>query len=88
MSRKLVAYFSASGVTVKLAETLAEAIGADIFEIRPEIPYSRADLDYNGPPVKTTDRKKCVNQDLPNLTLSRPEPPLSDKRRVSRRAAV
>ena len=33
MSKKLVAYFSASGVTAKVAETLAEAIGADIFEM-------------------------------------------------------
>lgn len=33
MSRKLVAYFSASGVTAKIAETLAEAIGADIYQI-------------------------------------------------------
>ena len=36
MSKKLVAYFSASGVTAKVAETLAEAIGADIFEIEPK----------------------------------------------------
>ena len=36
MSNKLVAYFSASGVTAKVAETLAEAIGADIFEIEPK----------------------------------------------------
>lgn len=33
--KKLVAYFSASGVTKKTAETLAEAIGADLFEIKP-----------------------------------------------------
>ena len=46
MSRKLVAYFSASGETAKLAETLAEAVGADIFEIRPEVPYTPADLDW------------------------------------------
>ncbi len=46
MSRKLVAYFSASGVTAKVAETLAEAIGADIYEIEPEVPYTRADLDW------------------------------------------
>lgn len=46
MGRKLVAYFSASGVTAKVAETLAEAIGADIFEIEPEIPYSAKDLDW------------------------------------------
>ena len=46
MSRKLVAYFSASGVTAKVAETLAEAIGADIYEIEPAVPYSKADLDW------------------------------------------
>ena len=47
MSRKLVAYFSASGVTAKVAETLAEAIGADIYEIEPEVAYtkSRSGLD-------------------------------------------
>ena len=46
MGRKLVAYFSASGVTAKVAETLAEAIGADIYEIAPEVPYTKADLDW------------------------------------------
>lgn len=46
MSRKLVAYFSASGTTAKVAETLAEAIGADIYEIEPAVPYSKADLDW------------------------------------------
>lgn len=45
MNKTLVAYFSADGVTGKLAENLAEAIGADIFEIEPEEPYTRADLD-------------------------------------------
>lgn len=44
---------------------------------------------YNGPLVKTTCRKKCVNQDLAILILSRPEPPLNrlDDRRASRREA-
>ena len=46
MSNKLVAYFSASGVTAKVAETLAEAIGADIFEIEPKVPYTKADLNW------------------------------------------
>ena len=46
MSKKLVAYFSASGVTAKVAETLAEAIGANIFEIEPKVPYTEADLDW------------------------------------------
>ena len=40
MSKRLVAYFSASGVTAKVAENLADAIGADIFEIQPEVPYT------------------------------------------------
>ena len=46
MSNKLVAYFSASGVTAKVAETLAEAIGADICEIEPKVPYTEADLNW------------------------------------------
>ncbi|MBR2894050.1 MAG: flavodoxin, partial [Oscillospiraceae bacterium] len=46
MSRKLVAYFSASGITAKVAENLAETIGADIFEIKPATPYTKADLDW------------------------------------------
>lgn len=47
MSRKmLVAYFSASGVTAKAAWKLSEAIGADLYEIKPEVPYSSADLDW------------------------------------------
>lgn len=46
MSKKLVAYFSASGVTKAVAERLAKAIGADLFEIKPKTPYTRADLDW------------------------------------------
>ena len=46
MSRKIVAYFSASGVTAKVAESLSEAIGADLYEIEPEVPYTKADLDW------------------------------------------
>lgn len=46
MSRKLVAYFSASGVTAKVADMLADAVGADIYEIRPEVPYTKADLNW------------------------------------------
>jgi len=47
MSRKLVAYFSASGVTAELAKTLAEAAGADLYEIKPEVLYTKADLNWN-----------------------------------------
>ena len=46
MNRKLVAYFSASGVTAKVAEMLADAVGADIYEIRPAVPYTKADLNW------------------------------------------
>ena len=46
MSKRLVAYFSASGVTAKVAEMLADAVGADIHEIRPKVPYTKADLNW------------------------------------------
>ena len=46
MTKVLVSYFSASGVTAKLAEDLAKAIGADVFEIEPEEKYTDADLDW------------------------------------------
>ena len=42
----LVTYFSASGVTKGVAEKVANALDADIFEIAPETPYTAADLDY------------------------------------------
>ena len=47
MSNKLVAYFSASGVTGSVAQKLAEAVGADLYEIKPAVPYTRADLNWN-----------------------------------------
>ena len=46
MSRCLVTYFSASGITAKLAESLSDAIGADLFEIVPKVRYTKADLDW------------------------------------------
>lgn len=46
MSKILVAYFSASGVTAKVAKTLAKAAGADLYEIKPEVPYTQADLNW------------------------------------------
>ena len=45
MSKTLVAYFSASGVTARLANTLAEAVGGDLYEIRPTVPYANAELN-------------------------------------------
>ena len=46
MSQTLVAYFSASGVTANAAKILAKAAGADLYEIKPEVPYTRADLNW------------------------------------------
>ena len=46
MSKKLVAYFSASGTTANVAKSLASAAGADLYEIRPAVPYTRADLNW------------------------------------------
>ncbi len=46
MSKKLVAYFSASGTTAGVAKNLAKAAGADLYEIKPETPYTRADLNW------------------------------------------
>jgi len=54
MSRKLVAYFSAGGVTAKAAGVLAEAAGADLYEIRPQIPYTREDLDWMDKKARST----------------------------------
>lgn len=45
MSKKLVAYFSASGVTANAAKTLAEAADADLYEIKPQVPYTKEDLN-------------------------------------------
>ena len=46
MARKLVAYFSATGVTAKVAELIADAAGADVYQIQPEVPYTAADLNW------------------------------------------
>ena len=42
----LVAYFSASGTTAKAAKALAKATGAELYEIKPAVPYTRADLNW------------------------------------------
>ena len=46
MARKLVASFSASGVTAKVAELVADAAGADVYQIQPEVAYTQADLNW------------------------------------------
>lgn len=46
MHKKLVAYFSASGTTKKVAEVIAEVAAADLYEITPKTPYTSADLNW------------------------------------------
>lgn len=65
MSKKLVAYFSASGVTAKVAERLSESIGADLHEITPKVRYTDADLDWR-------DKTSRSSIEMSNPT-SRPE---------------
>ena len=54
MSKKLIAYFSASGVTKKAAAALAKATGADLHEIVPQVPYTKADLDWQDKQSRST----------------------------------
>lgn len=63
-SKKLVACFSASGVTKAVAVRLAKAADADFFEIKPAVPYTRADLDW-------TNRKSRSSLEM-NDPASRP----------------
>ena len=63
--KKLVVYFSASGVTKNAAEKLAKAAGADIFELRPTVPYTRADLNW-------MDKNSRSSKEM-NDAASRPE---------------
>lgn len=65
MSKKLVTYFSASGVTKAVAEKLAEAVKADIFEISPKELYTEADLDWR-------DKQSRSSVEMANLEY-RPE---------------
>ena len=58
MSKVLVAYFSASGVTKKLATNLAEATGGDLFEIVPEELYTKADLNWINPKSRSSVEMK------------------------------
>ena len=54
MSKKLVTYFSATGTTANVAAMLADAVGADIHEIRPKFPYSKADLNWMNKQSRST----------------------------------
>ena len=73
MSKKLAAYFSASGVTAKAAKTLAEAAGADLYEIKPAVPYTSQDLNWmdkkSRSSVEMNDpaSRPAISGDLPDM---------------------
>ena len=69
MSKKIVAFFSASGATRKLAKNLSEVAGADIYEIKPAVTYTGKDLNWN-------DKNSRSSVEMQNPD-SRPE--LADK---------
>ncbi|OUO91625.1 flavodoxin [Cloacibacillus sp. An23] len=71
--KKLVAYFSASGVTREAARRVAQAAGADLFEIKPVEPYSHADLDWTNKKSRSTlemndpASRPATAEKLPNM---------------------
>ena len=73
MSKKLVAYFSASGTTKEAAERLAKAAGADLFEIKPAIPYTSADLNWMDKESRSSvemndpDSRLEIAETMPNM---------------------
>ncbi len=73
MTKTLVAYFSASGVTEKTAERLASVLNADLFEIKPEVPYTEADLDWTDKKSRSTiemkdpDSRPAIAEKLDNM---------------------
>ena len=62
--KKLVAYFSAEGPTKKVAERLSEALDADIFEIKPQVPYTAADIRWTNP-LARCNKEKMGKKDVP-----------------------
>ena len=54
MSKFLVAYFSATGVTKEVAENIKDVLGADIYEIKPKVPYTNPDLNWMDKQSRTT----------------------------------
>ena len=74
MKKSLVAYFSASGVTAQLAKRLAQTVGADTFEIIPQVLYTQADLDWTDKTSRSTLEMKDKNCRPP---LAHPAPDIS-----------
>lgn len=74
MAKTLVLYFSVTNTTKKMAEAVAQQLGADIAEIHPEQPYTSADLDWHDEQSRTTveqhqhGQKVAIKDDLPDIS--------------------
>lgn len=64
MSKILVTYFSVQGTTAQIAKGVAEHLGADLFEIKPEKPYSEADIKWTNP-LSRCNKEKIGKKDVP-----------------------
>ena len=67
MSKVLVAYFSATGTTGLAATGLAKAIGADTYEIVPEVPYTNDDLDWRNEQSRSSVEMKDKKHSRPAI---------------------
>ena len=74
MDKILVAYFSATGTTARVAHALAEAAGADLYAITPAVPYSAADLNWHDKKSRSSlemadpASRPAIAGDLPDMT--------------------
>ena len=75
MSRYLTVFFSAGGTTARAAKAVADAVDADLFEIRPAVSYTAADLNWNNPASRTSVemndeacRPELASAEVPDLT--------------------
>lgn len=75
MSKKLAAYFSATGTTENVAKLLAEASGASLYEIKPAVPYTKEDLDWKD---KTSRSSVEMNDKASRPALADKNAPISE----------
>jgi flavodoxin len=74
MAKTLILYYSPTNTTKRIAETIADRLGADIHEIQAQQPYTAADLNWNNPQSRTTieqhehGKRVPIKDDLPDLT--------------------